>query len=413
MKIALVSPYDIAYAGGVTSHITHLYEHFVEAGHEVKIIAPSSQPQETLGIPDVIVCGRPVSVPASGSVARITLSLRLSSSVKAILNDEQFDVVHLQEPLMPMLPLTFLRFSNAVNVGTFHAHRDSSIAYLYARRLLKRWFRRLDGKISVSRPAMQFVSSYFPGYYNIITNGIDLDHFHPEVEPLPEFNDGKFNILFVGRFEKRKGLRYLVRAFARLKEEMPNTRLIIVGPDGGLRAGYEKSIKRAGLQDVVFAGFVSYDELPRYYRSAHIFCSPATGQESQGIVLLEALACGTPVVASNIEGFASVITHGEEGMLVTPKDEEKLALSLVHLLADGGLREAMSQRGILTAQNYGWKRVASQVLSYYERLLETKRSISASPIAPLAEARAKQSRSRWRTLLSSLPRRRSASKTKE
>ena len=200
---------------------------------------------------------------------------------------------------------------------------------------------------------MQFVSSYFPGYYNIITNGIDLDHFHPEVEPLPEFNDGKFNILFVGRFEKRKGLRYLVRAFARLKEEMPNTRLIIVGPDGGLRAGYEKSVKRAGLQDVVFAGFVSYDELPRYYRSAHIFCSPATGQESQGIVLLEALACGTPVVASNIEGFASVITHGEEGMLVTPKDEEKLALSLVHLLADAGLREAMSQRGILTAQNYG------------------------------------------------------------
>ena len=162
MKIALVSPYDIAYAGGVTSHITHLYEHFVEAGHEVKIIAPSSQPQETLGIPDVIVCGRPVSVPASGSVARITLSLRLSSSVKAILQDEQFDVVHLQEPLMPMLPLTFLRFSNAINVGTFHAHRDSSIAYLYARRLLKRWFRRLDGKISVSRPAMQFVSSYFP-----------------------------------------------------------------------------------------------------------------------------------------------------------------------------------------------------------------------------------------------------------
>ena len=117
--------------GGVTSHITHLYEHFVEAGHEVKIIAPSSQPQETLGIPDVIVCGRPVSVPASGSVARITLSLRLSSSVKAILQDEQFDVVHLQEPLMPMLPLTFLRFSNAINVGTFHAHRDSSIAYLY------------------------------------------------------------------------------------------------------------------------------------------------------------------------------------------------------------------------------------------------------------------------------------------
>ena len=405
MKIALVSPYDFAYPGGVTSHITHLYERFVELGHQVRIIAPSSQPQETLGNPDVIVCGRPTSVPASGSVARITLSLRLSSQVKAILEEEQFDVVHLHEPLMPMLPVTFLRFSNAVNVGTFHAHRDSSVAYLYARRLLKRWFRRLDGKIAVSRPAMQFVSSYFPGYYNIIPNGIDLDHFNPEVEPLPQYNDGKHNILFVGRFEKRKGLRYLVRAYARLKSEMPETRLIIVGPDGGLRAGYEKSIRKAGLQDVVFAGYVSYEDLPRYYRSAHVFCTPATGQESQGIVLLEALACGTPVVASNIEGFASVITHGEEGLLVPPKDEEKLAMALIHVLADDDLRHRFSEQGRLTAQAYAWKRVSQRVLSYYERLLESKQ-----PTGPETDddgVSQKTRPSRWRNILS-LPRRSSA-----
>ncbi len=402
MKIALVSPYDYAYPGGVTSHITQLYHHFVEAGHDVRIIAPSSQPQETFDNPDVIVCGTPMSIPASGSIARITLSLRLASRVKEMLANEHFDVVHLHEPLMPMLTLTFLRFSKAVNVGTFHAHRDSSLAYLYGRRLLKRWFRRLDGKIAVSRPAMDFVSTYFQGYYNIIPNGINLDHFNPEVEPLPEFNDGKFNILFVGRFEQRKGLRYLVRAYARLKEEMPETRLIIVGPDGGMRARYEKSITKAGLQDVVFSGFVSYEDLPRYYRSAHIFCTPATGQESQGIVLLEALACGTPVVASNIEGFASVITHGEEGLLVPPKDEEKLAMALVHLLADTDLRESMSERGVITAQSYAWKRVSSQVLSYYYRLLQAKHAVhppSDTPPTP------KKRRSSWRSMLTSLPKR--------
>jgi len=401
MKIALVSPYDYAYPGGVTTHITQLHRRYVEAGHQVRIIAPSSLPQAQFDNPDLIVCGTPTSVPASGSVARITISLRLSSQVKGILERERFDVVHLHEPLMPMLPLTMLRFSNAVNVGTFHAHRDRSLAYFYARRLLRRWFRRLDGKIAVSRPAMEFAGRYFPGYYNIIPNGIDLDHFNPSAAPLPAFDDGKFNILFVGRFEKRKGLRYLVRAFAHIKPQLPGTRLIIVGPDGGLRAGYERSIQRAGLQDVVFAGFVSYEELPRYYRSAHVFCSPATGQESQGIVLLEALACGTPVVASNIEGFASVITEGEEGLLTPPKNDRKLAEALIQLAHDPRRRAAMSRRALVTAESYSWSRVARQILSYYERLLLSRPDVTGDlEPAPSAEP------GRWRRLLTSLPGRR-------
>jgi len=392
MKIGLVSPYDYAYPGGVTSHITQLHHHFVELGHTVRIIAPSSQP---ILHPDVQVCGKPVAVPASGSIARIAISLGLSAQVKGILDQERFDVVHLHEPLMPTLPLTVLRFSEAVNVGTFHAHRDWSLAYLYARRLLKQWFRRLDGKIAVSRPAMEFVSQYFPGYYNVIPNGIDLEHFNPEVEALPQYADGKLNILFVGRFEKRKGLRYLVRAYARLKAVLPQARLIIVGPDGGLRQGYEKLIGRADLQDVAFAGYVSYEELPRYYRSAHVFCSPATGQESQGIVLLEAMACGTPVVVSNIEGFATVVTHGEEGLLTPPKDDELLALALMHVLSGDDLRHALAQRALATAQHYGWKRIAQRVLSYYERLLEAK--------GPRRAQRPRKSV--WRGLLSPPPRR--------
>jgi len=198
----------------------------------------------------------------------------------------------------------------------------------------------------------------------------------------------------VGRFEKRKGLRYLVRAYARVKATMPNTRLIIVGPDGGLQRGYERSIQKAGLQDVIFAGYVPQHELPRYYRSAHVFCSPATGQESQGIVLLEALACGTPVVASNIEGFASVMTHNEEGFLVAPKDEEKLALALVRLLADHDLREAMGRTGIITAQRYSWKRISERIVSYYERLLDATHSPDGTEGVGLH----KSSR-RWRSLV--------------
>ena len=122
----------------------------------------------------------------------------------------------------------------------------------------------------------------------------------------------------------------------------------------------------------MFTGFVSNEMLPRYYRSAHVFCAPNTGGESQGIILLEALACGVPVVASNIDGFATVITHGEEGLLVPPGDDEKLALTLVHLLADEPMRERLAAQGLVTANRYSWKRISQRVMSYYERLLEAK-----------------------------------------
>ncbi|GAH25704.1 unnamed protein product, partial [marine sediment metagenome] len=133
---------------------------------------------------------------------------------------------------------------------------------------------------------------------------------------IDRFCDGKINILFVSRLEKRKGLNYLLKAYQQVKREIPNSRLIIVGPGIRLRHKYEKQVRQNRLEDVVFTGHVAYDELPRYYKTADIFCAPATGRESFGIILLEAMAIGTPIVASNIEGYASVVTHGVEGLLV-------------------------------------------------------------------------------------------------
>ena len=358
------------------SHILHLNEQFKSAGHQVRIIAPcSTKKVEELGEdPHFIPVGRPVPIPTAGSVARVALSLRLAAKVKSILRQEKFDVVHLHEPLLPALPITVLRFSEAVNVGTFHAYSGGSLAYFYSRPILKRWFRKLDGKIAVSRPAMEFVSRYFPGYYNIIPNGVDVAHFGTPRSPLPEFSDGKVNILFVGRLEKRKGLKHLLRAYAYLKPAFPDTRLIVVGPGESLRKGYEKSLRKAGLPDVVFTGFVTQEELPRYYQTADIFCAPATGQESFGIVLLEAMAAAKPIVASKIPGYASVVEDGNQGFLVEPKDESALAEALVCLLRDKDLRQAIGQRGWQKVQDYSWKRVAQKVLAYYERLLSESAS---------------------------------------
>ncbi|MFC1904602.1 glycosyltransferase family 4 protein [Chloroflexota bacterium] len=371
MKIALISPYDFAYPGGVTHHIAALEHHFTKAGHDVRVIAPASK--VVSGFDDrFIPIGKPRSIPSSGSICRISISLRLAPDIKAVLSQEKFDIVHLHEPFMPMLCSAVLRFSNNINVGTFHACHGKpgyNFGWPVSLLMLHRRMHKLDGKIAVSKAALGFISKYVPGYYNIIPNGIDLERFSPDMSPIEKYSDGKLNILFVGRLESRKGLNYLIKAYQLVKPEIPDSRLIVVGPGTRSRHKYEKLVIQHGLKDVVFVGYVTYDELPRYYKTADIYCSPATGRESFGIVLLEAMAMGKPIVASNIEGYAGVMTNGAEGLLVPPRDKEMLAQALISLARDKELREQMGARGIVKAQEYNWERVARRVLDYYGRLL--------------------------------------------
>ena len=371
MKIALVSPYDFAYPGGVVNHICALEHHFTRMGHEVKIIAPASHAITTFG-DRFIPIGKPRPIPTGGSIARVTISLRLASTIKAVLSKEKFDIVHLHEPFMPMLCSAVLRFSNAPNIGTFHAFSGSP-GYDFGKPIstimLKRRARKLDGRIAVSKAAMEFANKYIPGCYTIIPNGVDLEHFSPEVPPIDQFVDDKLNILFVSRLEKRKGLNYLLEAYKQVKGEIPNSRLIIVGPGTRLRHKYEKWVRRNGVKDVVFVGYVSYDELPRYYKTADIFCVPATGRESFGIILLEAMAVGKPIVATNIEGYAGLVADGVEGLLVPPKNKEQLAQALISLATDDSLRQEIGARGRIKASEYGWEHIAQRVSNYYLRVI--------------------------------------------
>ncbi|HCG03397.1 MAG TPA: glycosyltransferase family 1 protein [Chloroflexi bacterium] len=368
MKIALVSPYDYPYPGGVTNHVMHLHREFVAMGHEVRIMAPSSNRNIEREETDVYRIGRVRRVPANGSIARITLSFRLARRVREVLESEQFDVVHVHEPLMPSLPPTVLRYSEALNVGTFHAYRGSYYGYFYGRPVLRFAFRQLDGRIAVSRAAKRFVRQYFMAPYRVIPNGVELARFAPEsLEPLPQFCDGRPNILFVGRPEKRKGVGYLLRAYPQVKEAFPDARFIIVGAGDWEDSPYTAYIKRHRLHDIVVVGRVSEDDLPRYLRSADAFCAPATQGESFGIVLLEAMASGVPVVASDIEGYRQVMTQGNEGIMVPPRNERALAEAVCALLQDRTAAEAMGQRGRETARLYSWDRIAEQVVDFYVR----------------------------------------------
>jgi phosphatidylinositol alpha-mannosyltransferase len=268
-----------------------------------------------------------------------------------------------------MLSVSALMQSPSVNVGTFHAYHNRSRSYWTFKPVLKRCLARLHGKITVSKPAMDFVSKYLPGEYCIIPNGIDIERFSPDGPRKEEYIDDKLNILFVGRLEKRKGLEYLIRACGIMKEQYPNFRLIVVGPGTKLRPGYEELVKELKLDNVVFTDFVSQEELPHYYRTADIFCAPATGGESFGIVLLEAMACKKPVVAFDIQGYASVLDHDVEGLLVPVADEKALAQALLTLLQDRSLRIKMGEKGIQKADRFSWGNVSNQVMDYYMSLL--------------------------------------------
>ncbi len=372
MKIALVSPYDFSYPGGVVHHITSLEYYFTRMGHAVKIIAPASSPVTGYG-DRFIAIGKPRPIPASGSIARITISFALTDKVREVLEKEKFDIIHLHEPLVPTLCTTVLRLSRSVNIGTFHA-TESQPSYRWTKPLMvngyyKKWFERLHGRIAVSPPALNFINKHFPSTYSIIPNGIDVEHFSPRVPPFEEYRDGKINLLFVGRIEKRKGLEYLLKAYKLIKPDCPECRLIVVGPGTRLRNKYEKDVIESGLPDVVFTGSVSYDALARYYSTADIFCAPATGHESFGIVLLEAMAAGKPVVASSISGYASVISHGIDGILVPPKQEVSLARALADLMRDSALRQQLGEKGRVRSADFSWEQVSNRVMEYYTRVL--------------------------------------------
>lgn len=373
MKIALVSPYDYSVPGGVNSHISHLAKEFSRLGHEARILVPSSEQVHDDHV--INTSSAIITVPFAGSIARISLSPRTYRRTKRILQEGGYDVLHLHEPLTPTLPLAILRHHDlvpqAICVGTFHSYREVSRTYYYGAPIFRRFFKSLDGHIAVSEAARQYHWRYFPADYTVIPNGVDVEHFGcPHLRPIEAFADGRPNILFVGRLEKRKGLAILIDAFAAVQNEIPNARLIVAGAYDDLeKAPFALQARLRGL-DIEFVGRVTNEELARYYHTADVFCAPSTGMESFGIVLLEAMAAGKPIVASNIDGYCDVMDDGLQGVSVKPEDPAELAAALISLLGNPALRREMGAEGRKKAQRYAWPVVAACVLEYYAAVRE-------------------------------------------
>ena len=374
MKVALVSAYDYPYPGGVTEHIRYLDLYLRRWGHAVKILALSTFEKSELPDNFIKVSGTALPLSLSGSISRVSLSPAIDRRVKHILEQEQFDIVHAHEPMMPAVPLAALRHSHAVNIGTFHAYRESHAGYNYGKHLLQPFFDKLDGKIAVSLVARDMVARYFPDDYRVIPNGIDWENFsRPDLAVLSEYADGRPTILFLGRMEKRKGFPFLLRAFPFVLHEFPTARLLVAGAYSKEDVEpYLRYVQEQNIAGVEFIGYVDSERKPLLYCSCDVFCAPSTGFESFGIVLLEAMATGRAIVASDIPGYRQVLQNNQQGLLVPPENEQALAEALIYLLRRPDLREQMGREGKQTATNYSWERVAGRVLDYYREVAARK-----------------------------------------
>ena len=377
MKVALVSPYDHQMPGGVREHVLNLDRQLRALGHDTLIVAPAST---AAGLADNVLCvsDRIAAVRISGSVARITLALGVFGKIRRLFKAQAFDVVHLHEPLIPTVSLFALLNARCATVGTIHGYRDSSPLYRFGRPIFSRLMRRLDARTAVSADALRWATKYFPATYRVIPDGVDVQRFSgTSVKPVEHFADGRPNVLFVGRLDPRKGLGYLLAALPLITARVPSVRLIVAGAYSPAERQRWEAVA-AGAGDVAFVGPVSAEVLPRLYRSADVFCAPSTGFEALGIVLLEAMASGLPIVTTDIEGYRTVVTHGAEGFLVPPKDPRALADAIGSLLRDPARRQAMSATGAVTVQKYDWSLLARRYVELYEdcvvRFAERKRA---------------------------------------
>ncbi|MBM3308313.1 MAG: glycosyltransferase family 4 protein [Candidatus Eisenbacteria bacterium] len=385
MKVGIVTPTYYPYPGGVTEHVYHLRLGLEALGHDVRVVTTCFGKGDGHRDGAVLRIGRSVAVPANGSLCPVAMDLRMSARVREVLARERFDILHLHEPFMPALCLSVLREAEAPVVGTFHASNESPVAYRVFRSLLAPSADKLAARIAVSDAARRTVEPHFPGRYRVIPNGVDVERF-ASATPLPELRDGRFNVLFVGRFEPRKGLKFLFRALPDIAAAVPDVRVVVVG--GGPLAAYYKGFVPPSCRHAVhFAGFVSRDSLARHFASADVFCSPAVGGESFGIVLLEAMAAGAPIVASDIAGYRAVIRDRETGLLVRRGAADEIAAAVVALARDQRLRRRMAERARRAVDRYSWDRVAREIADVYEEVLAGDRPAKPALEEPRGAAR--------------------------
>ncbi|ORW15103.1 alpha-(1-2)-phosphatidylinositol mannosyltransferase [Mycolicibacter nonchromogenicus] len=361
MRIGMVCPYSFDVPGGVQAHVLQLAEVLRARGHYVSVLAPASP---DVVLPDYVVsAGRAVAIPYNGSVARLQFSPAAHRKVKKWLATGDFDVLHLHEPNAPSLSMLALNIAEGPIVATFHTSTTKSLTLSVVQGLLRPMHEKIIGRIAVSDLARRWQMEALGSDAVEIPNGVDVAAFATAL-PLPGYPRAGRTVLFLGRYdEPRKGMAVLLAALPSLVERHPNVEVLIVG------RGDEEELRRSAgtlASHLRFLGQVDDAEKASALRSADVYCAPNTGGESFGIVLAEAMAAGTAVVASDLDAFRRVLNDGEAGRLAPVDDPAALAAALIEVLDDDALRAAYVAAGAEAVRRFDWPVVADQIIRVYE-----------------------------------------------
>ncbi|BCN53846.1 glycosyltransferase family 4 protein [Prescottella equi] len=361
MKIGMVCPYSFDVPGGVQAHVVELAQVLIERGHKVSVLAPASEGTE---LPDFVVsAGRAVAIPYNGSVARLTFGPVSYARVRRWIADNDFDVLHIHEPNAPSLSMLAMKIAEGPIVATFHTSTTKSLVLSTFQSVLQPYLEKISGRIAVSELARRWQVESLGSDAVEIPNGVDVPAF-ANAAPLPGYPRPGRTVLFLGRYdEPRKGMAVLLGALPTLVEKYPDLEILVVG-----RGDEEKLRKEAGrfAGHLRLLGQVSDAEKASALRSVDVYCAPNLGGESFGIVLVEAMAAGAPVVASELDAFRRVLRDGTAGLLVPVGDSVALAAAIDSVLGDEDRRRALTDVASVVVGEYDWPVVAEQILRVYE-----------------------------------------------
>ncbi|HEX7106448.1 MAG TPA: glycosyltransferase family 4 protein [Acidothermaceae bacterium] len=362
MRVGLVCPYTWDVPGGVQAHVHDLATALIALGHEVSVITPADDDAPLP--PYVVSAGRAVPVPYNGSVARLAFGVLSLGRVRRWLRDGAFDVVHVHEPAAPSLSLLATWAADVPIVATFHTSISRSRAMAAAYSILQTALEKISGRIAVSEAARRTLVEHLGGDAVLIPNGVQVSAF-ATAQPLPDWPGDGGAIGFLGRIdEPRKGFPLLLEAFQLMAAQRPKLRLLVAGP--GDADDVRKSLPEELRSRVRLLGLVSDADKARMLRSVDLFVAPNTGGESFGIVLLEAMAARTPVLASDLDAFRVVLDDGEAGAMFATGDAAALATAAGALLDDGDRRARLAAGGARRALDYDWSTVARDIVRVYE-----------------------------------------------
>ena len=357
MHVGIISPYSLTLPGGVQGQILGLARALRAQGHSVRVLGPCDGPPPE---PGVTPLGNSLPTGANGSIAPIAPDIPAQLRLVHAMRDEAFAVLHLHEPMAPGPTLTAAVTHRYPTVGTFHA-AGRSTSYKLIKPWLVSWIKRLDHKVVVSKDALELVQSHLGGEYEVLFNGVEVELIRNAPAMLLE-PDAPPAIFFCGRHEERKGLAVLIDAFDRLDVD---ARLWVAstGPDTD-----ELMARTEGDDRVQWLGRISDEEKYARLRAASVFCAPSLGGESFGVVLIEAMAAGTTVVASSLDGYRNVATHEVDALLSPPRDIDALVAQLRRALTDEQLARRLRTAGNTRAEQFAMRTLADRYIEIYHDL---------------------------------------------